>query len=427
MATNHNLTGIYQFLPSWENSRPGPKTRGLWTMNMIICVGNLSKNLKHMAPGASYQVLGFDMRVHELVVPAYDPRRQRLDIRLVGPLDLSRNLDDRGQFISTKSYHVVPYYVQVVNGITIHQKERECDTRGSDKIWSKWKHEWRNGKWAKYSAHLDAIVKQHAKELGKVRNIVCLALGPLRTKTVFAPGYEKEHPRRFLQHLAAKHIRDQIEAYTGKKRSIPIIAQDPEYDDSCKRVLQRELGIQATEHFDGFKALTKDSLVICIAPSVDAVSMVCDLTSAHGGPRAILCDEIDMDTSFWHDANTNVAPWLRWHNWDGVTRSTKKEDGHLADRTSQLMAEYVGSCRQVSFGDFKDCVGIPQNEWRTTYHNLPTPAELKMELQELGGDKAKYKARRGKEFDQVFNFSKEKYAAEGKVIFGDLKFYVRKS
>lgn len=429
----HNLTGFHRFLERWANFN---ETSGLWNMSMIEDINNLMKHLPHLKDkgGQSYYVRGFDGNTHELKLPPFDPEKNYWFMRLINPLDLCQNIDDSGQFISKDPYHLVPYYAEVIPGAG-HKKwdgntnqVRECKVEGTyhPSLWDICKQEWHL---TEFEAELQLFFERYGDGLTDVTEIVCFALGPLQSdidlgvtrRNTGEPVIQRANPRRFMQHYFARRVCEEIERRRpiGSAR-IRIIAQDPQYDEGCKMVLWESLGIEAVADMSGFGRLTHNSLVISIAPSVDIVSMVFDILGSVG-PRALICNEISLDTlneATWKDSG---VPWMKW---DGFVPTD--DDWIPTDPTSKLMTEYARGSYSQYFGDHKLLVGMTVEEFSNECAGYINLAELRHDWGvDPNVDKEKFAVDTEKDYDAVYYHLSETSKQVSKSYLGDLYLYMR--
>jgi hypothetical protein len=212
-------------------------------------------------------------------------------------------------------------------------------------------------------------------------------------------------------------------------KPLPIFAQDPEYCKQCKKALWDTLDIQAYSDCTGFRAITGNTLVMCIAPSGPLVGLICDITQDFKGPLAMLCNEIDLETPKW-DGIQPVDAWLKWDQWDGKRRSGQNDHGNWTkDHPTRNMVKYANRCHSEYFGDFQDCYEIPYTEHRRTTWDLPYPGEIRMNREKFppgrNGDE-EYKKKYGREYSEHFAAAERAVKPKAKPNFGDLRFYVRR-
>lgn len=412
----YNFTGVYKFINKLNREV-------LWTKDMVEEMHDLSENLPSMKPGDVYEVRAFDGDIERLSIPDLG-ENQHLGIEIVGHQTLSQILDDNGDIRTRKNkYRRVPFFV-TVRGETYHLKFTTCFPKPGMGPWNKvsqtpwdyWKNKWEDGHFKKdYIDELRRLINKNASALKDVDNIVCFALGYLDTGDWLAKDETVEHPRRYVQHLAAKTIREEIKKLNQK--DVPITAQDPEYCDNCKKVLKETLDIEAITSCDGFLQITENTLVVCISPGTTIRGVIADITHSFKGPLAMLCDEIEVtDAKIWKDGAYRIEPWLKWDKWDGRESSSSYEGEKPIpnDHTTKNMAEYCKRCHCEEFHDFAAFKGITFkksrtecSDWPSTIKELDTRVEAYCGLDDDLGHVEHLVKKYGKDYTKSEEFKKE--------------------
>ncbi|CAO2657727.1 Nn.00g038530.m01.CDS01 [Neocucurbitaria sp. VM-36] len=203
--------------------------------------------------------------------------------------------------------------------------------------------------WRNVRGRLTDLLFKHGDKLKAVDKILCFGLGAL----------DWRRPKHFVQHLAAATVRDTLHSIREKggiAAKIPIIAQDPAYCSNCTQVLKRELDIHVVVGNEGFKAVTKNSFIITVAPSAPVCQIIADLTLQDGGPAAMLCDRFGDDY---------------------LAREHKPEGEYTCDEPTKNMVEYKKRCTIEDFDEVQGVLGMNYEE----FQKFPTLAD---KLKELG-------------------------------------------
>jgi len=370
----------------------------------------LQTQLGDFGPGKQYDTIDISGKHHSRAIPELSDLEPFLDLRLLPYMYISKGLGNYG----------ITYIWEIqTRGESEHKRVNSCPP--SDDSWKFWKYRCQtgavsvNGKvWRAVPGELDErkqlrygfkkldelspaardkeeevaaqwnltrtklvdIIHKHADRLKDVDKIVCFALGSLH--------YRKS--KSYVQHLAATTIRDtlyEIQKAAGQDTSIEVIAQDPAYDEQCKRILREELNIRAVADFEGFLSITKNTFIVSIAPSAPIVEVIADVTLGFGGPAAILCDEISDDY---------LAP------------ESDSDGAYGSEWSTKNSVEFKSRCESEDFGDAQDLLGMIYAE-----HDVKWPTSPAM--MPPGPEKEK---------------CQEEWSKAVRVNFPDLKVYIRK-
>ncbi|KAF1846489.1 uncharacterized protein K460DRAFT_417553 [Cucurbitaria berberidis CBS 394.84] len=340
---------------------------------------------------------------------------------------------------ATDNFDLQPLYKVIARAATDHQTDRMCQDgetpysfwkrrwttvtpHGSEKVWIKTRKYYKGAKdfifkfvsldklteaekygdeglmiqWSQTRFRLTDLLYKHGDQLMNVDNIVCFGLGAL----------DWRRPKRFAQHLAAFTIRDtlqSIQAERGIDRKIPIIAQDPAYCPSCSEILEEQLGIRAVTDFEGFRAVTKNSFIVTVAPSAPVCQIIADLTMKDGGPAAMLCDKFCDD-------------------YLAQERDPESKDGYTCDEPTRNMVDYKARCEIEDFSECESVLGISHKELVDTY---PTGAEY---LKKWNVDGKTFFTSKTTEADEKdYKNCCVMWALEGNINFQESAVYIRSS
>lgn len=209
--------------------------------------------------------------------------------------------------------------------------------------------------WKRKRDVLTGLIHKHADKLQGVDQILCFGLGPL----------DQKRPKSFVQHLAAVTIRDtlhDIRSEKGVTTTIPIIAQDPLYCLHCKLELQKELEIRAVTDQEGFLAVTKNSIVITVAPGAPVCQIIADITVDDGGPLALLCNSF---------------------NDDYLAQEREPRGHYTTDEPTKNMVAYKNHCTVESFDDTELVLGMTYQDFEKRFE---FPARIRQKLLQAGSN-----------------------------------------
>jgi hypothetical protein len=153
---------------------------------------------------------------------------------------------------------------------------------------AKWRVEWEA---SDLHAHLTAFLEKHAgSAMQRFDQIICFGLG----RPVSQSSYSRELRRSFVQHLAARTLRDIFA--TKQSGAVPTIyAQDPAYRSSDTAYLAKHFDISVVADPEGFKALNGNTFVVSVSPNVPVRQIALNMTDDSHGPAGFFCDHIGSD------------------------------------------------------------------------------------------------------------------------------------
>lgn len=220
--------------------------------------------------------------------------------------------------------------------LTVTLDPHDCkNTEGLEEGLRKWKSYWESSNFQK---NLVSYLKEGAKQMVKVKQIVCFGLGSLGSGITTYPG------ATFIQHLAACAIRDTLETNQTNQHGlrnpqrIPIYAQYPAYCKTCKRILREQCKIEVIEDADGFDKINENTFVVSISPDVPVRQIVGDISVQYNGPAGMLCDEIASDgMEYDQQSYDRDVPYDRYR--------------YHTDPSSPNLAAYRDRCAAFSLND----------------------------------------------------------------------------